>query len=227
MLLFQALFCCSFAFTSSSGRPWGSHRRTSSHTRSRSLGLSPLSQVETEEKFRTDDKVLDEKQSKRTIAVESALVVPFSATTAFDAFCDLSKQVDYSPWLSSVTYLNPPEPGMDTKGKDMGETRWTMKYMGVKFSWNSVVSNLDRPRALEWESTSGMKNYGSVNFIPLDKDRTEVTMRMTFVAPRLVAALFRRSSVMANVVQSKIIRTTLVNFRDAVAASEGKTTSLE
>jgi hypothetical protein len=47
-------------------------------------------------------------------------------------------------------------------------------------------------------------------------------MTMTFVAPRLVAALFRRSSALANTVQNRIIRTTLINFRNAVQKEESK-----
>lgn len=225
-MLIQALFCSSLAF-SNAARPthqlWGSHRRTSSRrsvgSSSLGMGASPAPQVE--EKVTKVRDNTDSRQSKRTITVESALVVPFSQATAFDAFSDLTRQVDYSPWLRSVVYLNPPEDGIDVRGKDLGETKWTMAYAGVRFSWNSVVSRLERPHTLEWESTSGMKNYGSVNFVPIDDNNTEVTMRMAFVTPRLVAALFNRSSKIAHVVQNRIIQTTLLNFRDAVAAEEG------
>jgi len=217
MLLFQALFYSSLAF-SSAAKPahhlWGSHRRTSS---THPLSSSHSSEVAIEDNVVKEEASSDFNESKRAIMVESALVVPVSQATAFDAFSDLTRQVDYSPWLRSVTYLNPPEHDIDRRGKDLGETRWTMAYMGVKFSWNSVVSRLERPHTLEWESTSGMKNYGSVNFVSIDDDNTEVTMRMTFVTPRLVAALFRRSSAIAHVVENRIIRTTLVNFRDAIA----------
>lgn len=222
-MFFQALFCSSLAF-SSEARPihrWGSHRRTmSTQQRVGSLSSSPAPQVETEENLTNEEVSRDSKLSKRTITVESTLALPFSQTTAFDAFSDLTRQVEYSPWLKSVDYLSPPEDDVDTRGKDLGETKWCMAYCGIRFTWNSIVSRLDRPHTLEWRSTTGMKNYGSVNFVPIDDKNTKVTMRMAFVTPRLVAALFNRSSKIAHVVERKIIRTTLVNFRDAVAAQE-------
>lgn len=221
-MLIQALFCSSLAF-SSDARPiihlWGSHQRTSTQ-RVGCLSSSPAPQAETEENLTKEESSRDSRLSKRTIFVESTLSLPFSQTTAFDAFSDLTRQVEYSPWLKSVDYLNPPEDGVDTIGKDLGETKWCMAYCGIRFSWNSIVSRLDRPHTLEWESTSGMKNYGSVNFVPIDDKNTTVTMRMSFVTPRLVAALFNRSNKIVHVVENRIIRTTLINFRDTIAAQE-------
>lgn len=222
-MLIQALFCSSLAF-SSAARPihhlWGSHQRVR-RVGSSSLRAFPAPPVEEV----TDDELTNDlRQNKRTIVVEGSLLLPFSQTTAFDSFSDLARQVDYSPWLQSVVYLNPPSDGTDTRGKDLGETKWTMAYMGVRFNWNSVLSRLERPHTLEWQSTSGMRNYGSVNFIPIDENNTEVTMRMAFVTPRLVAALFNRSSKIANVVENRIIRTTLLNFRDAIAAEQENST---
>ena len=220
-MLIQALFCSSLAFSSDARPIHFSHRRTSMHQqRVGSLNSSPAPQVETEENFTKEEKFRDSRLSKRTITVESTLDLPFSQTTAFDAFSDLTRQVEYSPWLKSVDYLNPPEAGVDTRGENLGETKWCMAYCGIRFTWNSIVSRIERPHTLEWESTSGMKNYGSVNFVPIDDKNTKVTMRMAFVTPRLVAALFNRSSKIAHVVEKRIIRTTLKNFRDAVAAQE-------
>ena len=220
IFLFHTLFCSSLAFSSAERAQihhlWGSHR--SMQQRGVCFLSASPSEVATEEKVRTDnDLVTDERQCKRTIMVESALIVPVSQTTAFDAFSDLSRQVEYSPWLRSVQYLDPPKDGVDTRGKDLGETKWTMAYMGVRFSWNSVVSRLERPHTLEWESTSGMKNFGKVHFDAIDDSNTKVTFQMSFVAPRLVAVFFKRSSIMAHFVQDKVIRTTLINFRDTVA----------
>lgn len=158
----------------------------------------------------------DSRLAKRAIVVETSLLVPFSSHIAFDVFSDLPRQKDFSPWLKEVEYLNPPEPGIDHRGKDLGETLWKMKFMGVGFSWKSVVSRLERPHVLEWKSTSGMQNFGKVTFRAVDKDVTHVTLTITFVAPRLIAALFHRSSTLANTVENRIIRTTLINFRDAV-----------
>jgi uncharacterized membrane protein len=140
--------------------------------------------------------------------------VPFSASVAFDAFSDFPRQAEFSPWLRKVEYLNP--------GTNLGETKWTMVYMGIHFSWNAIVTRIEYPNTLEWKSTTGMPNFGRVEFSPMDDNDTNVTMTMTFVAPRLVAALFRGSSTLANTVQNRIIRTTLINFRDAVQKDQSQ-----
>jgi uncharacterized membrane protein len=91
-----------------------------------------------------------------------------------------------------------------------------MKYMGFSFSWNAISTRLERPHVIEWKSTSGMQNFGRVQFQPLESGGTDMTMTMTFVAPRFVAALFRRSTKMAAFVQNKMLVATLMNFRDTV-----------
>jgi uncharacterized membrane protein len=82
-------------------------------------------------------------------------------------------------------------------------------------SWNAISTRVERPNVIEWESTSGMKNFGRVDFEPTSSG-TLMTMTMTFCAPRAVAKLFRRSNAMAEFVQNRMLRTTLVNFRDIV-----------
>jgi uncharacterized membrane protein len=188
-------------------------------TRSVSALSSQVSSYTTSDDVRADEtQTSDPRLSKRAIVVQTSVEVPFSASVAFDAFSDFPRQAEFSPWLRKVEYLNL------NPGTNMGETKWTMGYMGIVFSWNAFVTRIEYPNILEWKSTTGMPNFGRVDFSPVnDNDnRTNVTMTMTFVAPRLVAALFRRSSTLANTVQNQIIRTTLINFRDAVQKDQSQ-----
>jgi uncharacterized membrane protein len=150
---------------------------------------------------------------RREIKVSTSLEVPFDALIAFDAFSDLPRQAEFSPWLRKVEYIVPPDNTHDRVGRNLGETKWYMGFRGVSFTWNAISTKLERPRLIEWESTSGMKNYGRVDFERKDENSTIMTLTMTFVAPRIVAGLFRRSSIMANFVQNQILRSTLENFR--------------
>ena len=161
---------------------------------------------------------------RRAISISKSIEVPFSATAAYDAFGDLPRQAEFSPWLRKVEYLNPPPLGAERAGKHWGETKWYMGFRGLSFSWNAICTTLERPGCIEWESTSGMKNFGKVIFEE-QEDQTNVTLTMTFVAPRVVASLFKRSNSLANFVQNRMIFTTLKNFRDIVTKEEaGKTT---
>ena len=221
MAIVFALLCSTVALShvhtrSLQSRTWGSQKVVTK------LCVTPLNTLASLD-MNSDDVANNQVQptdnarlSGRAIKVQTSLEVPFSASVAFDAFSDFPRQAEFSPWLRKVEYLNPP----GVAGKYFSETKWTMVYLGIPFSWNAIVTKVEYPNTLEWESTSGMQNYGSVEFSALNDNQTYATMTMTFVAPRLVAALFRRSSALANTVQNRIIRATLINFRDAVQKEE-------
>jgi uncharacterized membrane protein len=178
------------------------------------VSTTPSSRSSTSTRFATE---IDPRQE---ISISKSISVPFSATVAFDAFSDLPRQADFSPWLRKVEYLTPPPPGVDRVGTNWGETKWHMGFRGFSYSWNAICTILDRPRCIEWESTTGLKNFGRVVFEEQahhdDHPPTSVvTLTMTFVAPRIVANLFRRSN--ALVTLDNMILAMLHNFRDIVA----------
>lgn len=152
--------------------------------------------------------------AKRLIEITSEVKLPFSREVAFDAYSDLRRQPSWSSWLHSVEYTD------DAKAS----SKWTMKFMGVKYSWTAVALRNERPDVIQWQSTSGLQNFGVVNFLPRDdaEHPTLMTMRMTFVAPRAAAAVFRRSKAMANFVKDKMITESMVSFRDAISNSDLK-----
>lgn len=159
--------------------------------------------------------------SKREIAVSSSLEMPFSPEVAFDAFSNLERQPSWSNWLKSVEYLDPAQKDGVDVAFGSRETKWTVGFRGISFSWNSISTRLERPRIIEWESTSGMKNRGQVVF-DSQGDGTYMTLKMTFVAPRFAAAIFRRSNKIASFVENRMLRTTLVNFCDVVMTEDLK-----
>lgn len=147
--------------------------------------------------------------SGREISLVVSLPLPFSDDVAASRFTDLPQQSRWSPWLSSVAYL------------DAGrETEWTLNIRGVELSWRAVSTILDNPyRGIQWESISGVKNLGIVEFVPNDEDEDLCLMkvRMTIIAPRIVAALFPGASVfLEDFLQNKLLKWSLEMFRDVV-----------
>jgi len=145
--------------------------------------------------------------SGREISVVVSLPLPFSDDIACSRFSDLPQQSRWSPWLSSVAYV------------DAGrETEWTLNVRGVRFSWRAVSSILEKPyRGIMWESISGLKNMGVVEFIPTGEDSCTMKVRMTIIAPRIVATLFPGASVFAeDFLQNKLLKWSLEMFRDVV-----------
>mmetsp|Transcript_33176 Transcript_33176/g.39739 ORF Transcript_33176/g.39739 Transcript_33176/m.39739 type:complete len:301 (+) Transcript_33176:49-951(+) len=176
--------------------------------------------------------------SQKEIMVSASVKLPFSAELAFDAFSDLPRQPSYSTWLNSCTYIDD-EISEDVQysqcGIPMRETKWVMGWKKIRYSWNSKVTRVERPYVIEWKSTSGLKNMGVIEFVEVDVDMndenteisssdvvTEMTMVMKFVAPTLVAKLFRRSAKISTFMERRIVTPTLLKFRDIVMEKDLK-----
>jgi uncharacterized membrane protein len=175
------------------------------------------------------------------IVVRSSIDLPFSPRVAYDAFSDLPRQPSWSPWLKDVCYVD----------GSCEVSQWTMKIAGLPFSWRSISTHQDRPRVIEWESTSGIRNKGRVDIQGLSPDggaisslpssvvsssSTEdrpdeapscrMTLTMVFQAPRVVAALFRNDfSALQRQMEERILGRTLSNFRDVVLRQDLRETS--
>jgi uncharacterized membrane protein len=155
---------------------------------------------------------------RRSLSVSSELTLPFSAETAYDAFSDLPRQPEWSPWLHSVEFMD----SGSTSGSS-NSTKWTLKFMGLTYSWISIATQQDRPHLIEWESVSGLKNFGTVQFQPLSSRECHMTMTMTFVPPRLVSAVFGNSKKNGGVkrfMEHKMIGSSLCRFRDVIMIME-------
>lgn len=182
---------------------------------------------------------------ERSLDVSSQIDLPFPAELAYDSFSDLTRQPEWSPWLHKVEYVEGDDDEANEDDAPSAATKWTLKVLGVTYSWISVATRQDRPYLLEWESVSGLKNFGKVEFTPLfDNDNDSegnnvssststtcrMTMSMTFVPPRLVAAFFRNkpnnkdSSSSGNgsggglqrFMERKLIGSSLQSFRDVI-----------
>jgi uncharacterized membrane protein len=161
------------------------------------------------------------------ISVETSMTLPFCANTAFSAFSDLPRQPSWSHWLHSVSYIYPSD-STNTKipctecGIPLLETKWIMKWKKLSFTWKSKITKIQRPYLIQWESTSGLKNKGKIVFIDLENstatdDKALVSLTLSFVTPRIVGKLLRRSDIISDFMQRKILLPTLENFRDVVS----------
>ena len=157
---------------------------------------------------RTDDTL--EGGSKKII-VSSEMDIDVPIEMAYDAFRDLPRQPSWSPWLRSVEYLD----------GDANKSLWKMKYLGLTISWKAKNTNLQRPNLIEWESVSGLKNYGRVEFEKLTPQFTRMRFVMTFEPPRVVGSLVGKSKKIRNIVEEKMLQKTLQNFRNIIVAENG------
>jgi 2-succinyl-5-enolpyruvyl-6-hydroxy-3-cyclohexene-1-carboxylate synthase/o-succinylbenzoate synthase len=145
--------------------------------------------------------------SGRELSVLVTLPLPFSDDIASARFTDLPQQSRWSPWLSSVAYL------------DAGrETEWTLNVRGVRFSWRAVSNILETPyRGIQWESISGLGNLGVVEFVPTATNTCLMKVRMTILIPRILTTLFPGASVfLEDFLENKLLKWSLEMFRDVV-----------
>jgi len=147
--------------------------------------------------------------SGRDISVSVSLPLPFSDSIASSRFTDLPQMSRWSPWLNSVTYLD----------ESPGLTEWNLNIRGVKFSWKAKSNVLSSPKGIQWESISGLKNRGVVEFEPVSDDSCVMKLRMKIIMPYIMVALFNgMPSVVQEFLQNKLLKWSLEMFRDVVKA---------
>lgn len=181
------------------------------------VALEPQTNENDIENQKQEQQQEDYSLSNRELEVSASIVLPFEAETAFSAFTDLPRQPTWSTWLHSVTYI---EDGLNQQtecGIPLKETKWTMQWKkAFRFSWKSKMTALERPSLIKWESTSGLKNYGQIEFNSLSEQDTEMKLTMKFIAPRIVASMMRRSDKIKHFMEENMLDPTLVNFRRIV-----------
>jgi len=147
--------------------------------------------------------------SGRDITVSVSLPLPFSDGIASSRFTDLPQMSRWSPWLNSVTYLD----------ESPGLTEWNLNIRGVKFSWKAKSNVLSSPKGIQWESISGLKNRGVVEFEPVSDDSCMMKLKMSIIMPYIMVALFNgMPSVVQEFLQNKLLKWSLEMFRDVVKA---------
>lgn len=184
----------------------------------------------------TENEMIPDRRRKKWISASVSLDMPFPAEIAFDTFSDLTRQPQWSPWLRSVIYLdevkevvqmNKNEYRIDSPSMPLRETKWTLGIKGFDFSWRAVSTLIDRPHRIGWKSTSGVNNEGMVKFdrksVTTFDDNTNdgetgciMTLKLKFVAPRVVASLFRRASFVETFFEGRLLAGTLERFRVVV-----------
>jgi uncharacterized membrane protein len=159
----------------------------------------------------------DNDATKGHVDISAELELPFPMQVAFDAFSDLPRQPSWSPWLHSVSYVDPP-------GIENRETTWQLRYLGLRLSWNARNTRVERPYLIQWQSTSGMKNFGRVEFSPSKENAAFTLMKMTLtlVIPGPAGRMFQKSERIKGIVKERMLEPTLINFSTIVMENDMK-----
>lgn len=160
--------------------------------------------------------------NKKKIECSASIMLPFSADVAFTAFSDLTRQPSWCKYLHSVEYIglvNKKSDDDDTLSQDdipLRSSKWTVGVKGLRFSWTASDTRIIRNKRIEWASTSGLKNIGSVIFTPSSTDSTtHMELCFIFVLPRVVSSLYRRLNI-RKYTEDVMLADMLQRFRDVV-----------
>ena len=159
--------------------------------------------------------------NKKRIECSASIMLPFSADVAFTAFSDLTRQPSWCKYLYNVEYIDS-EVNVDVNNDDdvgtsqqiLRASKWTVGVKGLRFSWKARDTKIIRPHRIEWESTSGLKNIGSVVFTP-DNNSTHMKLCFIFVLPRVVSSLYRKLNI-RKYTEDVMLADMLEQFRDVV-----------
>lgn len=92
-------------------------------------------------------------------------------------------------------------------------------FVGFEFRWKARSELLESPKGIKWESTSGLKNRGRVEFVKVSDNSCLMTVTMSIITPRVIASVFNTSGeVVKEFVESKLLKWSLESFRDVVKA---------
>jgi 2-succinyl-5-enolpyruvyl-6-hydroxy-3-cyclohexene-1-carboxylate synthase len=141
------------------------------------------------------------------ISIVAALHLPFSAETAHARFTDLPQQPRWSPWITSVEY--------------QGEiSEWRMNVRGIPISWRARSKVRRVPYlGIQWESVDGLRNRGSVEFVPDSATSCKMQVRIILVPPALLKPLFHGAWIfLEDYLRDKLVQWSLEMFRDVVKA---------
>ena len=180
----------------------------------------------------TDDEVEEGETSdgaeiinnKKRIECSAEIMLPFSADVAFTAFSDLTRQPSWCKYLYNVEYIDSEVNDNDDEGGTsppiLRASKWTVGVKGLRFSWKARDTKMIRPHRIEWESTSGLKNIGSVVFTPSTKspdsnNSTQMKLCFIFVLPRVVSSLYRKLNI-RKYTEDVMLADMLQQFRDVV-----------
>lgn len=172
----------------------------------------------------------DDSKQRKLIQISSRIELPFSAEVAYEAYSNLSRQPSWSSWLESVVVLNDDDDENHGGEEQKVESRWTIKVMGIRYSWTAEAVQNVRPRTIQWRSVTGLRNEGIVRFHrtkgkSYDEEPTLMTLNMAFETPKAVTAILRRSKRLSNFVEEKMIAQSLKDFRDIVMENDVTTTA--
>ena len=135
------------------------------------------------------------------------------------SWCKYLHSVEYIGLVDEESESNTSPNNSINNNIPLRQSKWTVSIKNLRFSWTASDTSIIRPNRIEWQSTSGLRNMGSVDFTPQSSSSstaTEMTICFKFITPRVVSSLFRRSVKIRQYTEDVLLGNMLSDFRDAI-----------
>ena len=93
---------------------------------------------------------------------------------------DAPVQKVYNQWTQFEEFPKFMEGVEEVKQLDDKRLHWVAEIGGKRKEWNAEIFEQIPDQRIAWRSTTGAKNSGMVNFIPLGENRTEVSLKLNY-----------------------------------------------
>jgi uncharacterized membrane protein len=91
---------------------------------------------------------------------------------------DVPIRTAYNQWTQFEDFPRFMEGVKEVHQLDDKHLHWRAELMGKEVEWNSEITHQVPDQRISWRSTSGAQNTGSISFLPLTENRTQVTLHM-------------------------------------------------
>jgi len=91
---------------------------------------------------------------------------------------DVPIRTAYNQWTQFEEFPRFMEGVKEVHQLDDKHLHWRAEVLGKDVEWNSEITHQVPDQRISWRSTSGAQNTGSISFLPLTENRTQVTLHM-------------------------------------------------
>ena len=108
--------------------------------------------------------------------IQHSAVIHAPVEAVYDLIAEVELFPSYCHYIKSVAKV------------DADCYHWVVQVAGISLSWDAMVTSRERPKNFAWQSTSGVKNTGHFELMPV-AEGTHVVFVMEYQLPGKIFAM--------------------------------------
>jgi uncharacterized membrane protein len=137
---------------------------------------------------------------EHTIVVDRPVRVVYDQWTQFESYPDFMENVERVEQLGDTI------------------THWKVRVGGVEREYDAAITEKRPDEVIAWQTVEGPDQSGMVSFVPVDPDRTRVTLQMDFEPEGLVENIGDAVGAVSSSIEHSLLR-----FKDFIEQRDSRT----